>query len=302
MRFRRRARLILGVFLALYLLASAIGSYAVVAGDRGPLKVAAQQIGRRYEDVGFPSRVDSVPLSGWLFHSPSGEGRSVILVHGWHGNREDVDFAPLARALLARGYDVLMFDLRGSGTSGGATQTFARSEPLDVLGAHDFMVSRGYRADAMAVIGNSMGAASVIEAAPQLTDVAALICDSSYTAVTQAAEHGLSGITGLPGALALPALAFSRVWGIDPDLRPIDVVAGLTGRAFLFIQSRSDGLVDPASASELRAASRNPWSRLLIIDGSRHLDTFNHDPAAYLAAVTAFITQQISLRAGGERG
>lgn len=290
----RRARLAVLVFLSLFAFASVVGSYAVAVGNRGAFKVPPQQIGTKYQNVTFPSRDYSAVLSGWLFHADKPNGRSLIMVHGWHGNREDVDFVPMARAFLARGYDVLMFDMRGSGRSSGFTQTFGNREPQDILGAHDFMIHEGYAPQRMAIIGNSMGAASLIEAAPDLNDVAALICDSAYTGVTAAAETGLNDITKLPGVLALPALQFSQVWGINPALRPLNVVGALPQREFLFIQSRTDNLVDPASASQFLAASPNPGSQLLIINGRKHLDTFNHDPSLFMSRVSAFIDQQIS--------
>jgi len=40
-------------------------------------------------------------------------------------------------------------------------------------------------------------------------------------------------------------------------------------------------------------------SRLVIIDGTDHLDTFTHDPRAYLRVLLAFIDQQVT--AAGHR-
>ena len=190
----------------LYLLASVVGARVAVAGSRAALAVPPSSIGRSYSDVTFPSRLDDVALSGWLFTAARPTGRSVILVHGWQGNREDVDFVPLTRELLARGYAVLLFDLRGSGSSGGDTQTFAHDEPRDVLGAYDFLRSRGYSPHLMTILGNSMGAATVLEAAPQLADVAALVSDSAFADLGDALQGGLTRFTHLPGVLALPAM------------------------------------------------------------------------------------------------
>jgi uncharacterized protein len=292
-RLWRRLRILVWAAAGLFLIASAAGSYVAVAADHNGPRVPPQQIGSDFQNVAFTSRVDHFALSGWLFRSASRTGESVIFVHGWRGGREDVDFVALARNFLAEGYDVLMFDMRGSGASGGLTQTFANDEPRDLLGAYDFMLARGYNPAKMVILGNSMGAATVIETAPMLSKVGALICDSSYTSVTSAAENGLTAETGLPGFLAAPALAFSRLWGVDPGLRPIDVVASLPKRAFLFIQSTGDNLVDPRSAGELRAASADPHSELLLIAGHSHLDTYHHNSKLFMQTVNAFIATQI---------
>ena len=292
----RRLAFVAAVVVALFLAASAVGARVAVAGSRAPFPVPASQIGASYLDVTFPSRVDHLALSGWLFRSARPTGRSVILVHGWQGNREDVDFVPLARQFLARGYDVLMFDLRGSGLSAGAHETFAHDEPRDLLGAYDFLRSRGYAPGLMTVLGNSMGAATVLEAAPQLGAVAALISDSAFADLSSAMQGGLTRFTHLPGVLAVPAMELARMYDVLPTLSPVAVVRSLPGRAFLFIHATGDRLLPVANAVELRAASANPGSRLLELDGTDHLDTYTHDPGRYLAAVLAFIDQQVALR------
>jgi uncharacterized protein len=287
------------VLVTLYLLASVVGARVAVAGSRAQVAVPPSRIGTSYTDVTFASRVDHVDLSGWLFRAARPTGRSVILVHGWQGNREDVDFVPLARQLLARGYCVLMFDLRGSGRSGGSTQTFASDEPRDLLGAYDFMRSHGFSPRLMTVVGNSMGAATVIETAPQLTDVAALVSDSAFADLGAALESGLTRFTRLPGELALPAMEAARLYGVRPGLSPVDVVRSLPTRAFLFLHARGDQLLPVSNAIELRSASADPSSRLVIIDGGDHLDTYTHDPGAYLHALLGFMDQQI---AGADKG
>jgi pimeloyl-ACP methyl ester carboxylesterase len=282
------------VLVAVFLGASAIGARVVVAGSRAPFTVAASQIGPSYVDVTFPSRDDHLALSGWLFRAERPSGRSVVLVHGWQGNREDVDFVPLSRQLLVRGYDVLMFDLRGSGLSAGSYETLAHDEPRDLLGAYDFMRSRGYAPGLMTVLGNSMGAATVLEAAPELRDVAALVSDSAFAELSSTLEGGLTRFTRLPGVLALPAMQLARMYGVLPTLSPVDVVRSLPDRAFLFIHARGDRLIPVSNAVELDAASANTGSRLLVLDGTDHLDTYTHDPARYLDAVLRFIDEQVA--------
>lgn len=279
-----------------FLAASAVGSYVALAGDRQPLAVPAKRIGANYENVTFRSRIDRIRLSGWLFKSRWRTGRSVILVHGWGGNREDVDFVPLARHFLAQGFDVLMFDMRGSGRSGGSHETLATYEPRDLLGAYDFMRGRGYQPSRMVILGNSMGAATVIEASPELAPVAALICDSSYATVTAAVESAFSHYTDLPGVLAVPTLDFARLWGVNPAESPVSVVHRLPSRAFLFIQSRGDNLLPDSSGAQLLAASRNRQSRLLLMNSHSHLDTYRADPALFMRTVDAFIAEQLAVR------
>lgn len=297
---RRLARLAraAGILVALYLAASLVGSRVVVTGSRSPLPQPPVRVGALWSDVAFTSRDDHVPLSGWLFLPETPTGRSIILVHGWQGDREDVDFVRLGQDLLVRGYAVLLFDLRGSGSSGGSHQTFAHEETRDLLGAYDLMRSQGYRPELMTILGNSMGAATVLETAPQLSDVAALVSDSAFADLSGALQSGLSRFTRLPGVLALPALQFARLWGVAPGLSPAEVVRSLPDRAFLFIHARGDELLPLSNALELKAASAHTASRLLVVDGTDHLDTYTHDRRAYLDALLAFVDEQVAARSG----
>ena len=292
-RWARRLGTVSCVLVAIFLVASAVGARVVVAGSRRAFAVPASSISHRHLDVTFPSRIDHVRLSGWLFRADRPTGRSVILVHGWQGDREDVDFVALTRRLLPLGYDVLMFDLRGSGLSMGSNQTLAHREPRDLLGAYDHMLSRGYRPEQMTVLGNSMGAATVIEAAPELTAVGALVADSAFADLFTAMEGGLTRYTLLPGALAIPAIEASRVFGVLPTLSPVEVVRSLPDRAFLFLHARGDPLLAVANADQLFAASSNPASRLDVIAGHDHMDTYTHNPSGYMNVLLAFIDQQI---------
>jgi pimeloyl-ACP methyl ester carboxylesterase len=293
-RWARRLATVSGLLVALFLLASTLGARLAVTGSHGTFAVPASAISSHHTDVRFRSRVDHVQLSGWLFGSEHPTGRSVILVHGWQGNREDVDFVALTRQLLPRGYDVLMFDLRGSGLSMGSNQTFAHNEPRDLLGAYDLMTALGYPPGQMTILGNSMGAATVIEAAPHLRTVGALVADSSFANLTSAMMGGLTRYTLLPGLLAIPAIEASRAFGVLPTLSPVDVVRSLPGRAFLFLHARGDPLLGVANANQLFAASANSASRLDVIAGHDHMDTYTHNPAAYLAVLLAFINQQLT--------
>jgi uncharacterized protein len=151
-RWARRLATVSALLVALFLLASTVGAVAAVAGSHGSFAVPASAISSHHLDVTFRSRVDHVRLSGWLFRADHPTGRSVILVHGWRGSREDVDFVALTRELLPRGYDVLMFDLRGSGLSMGSNQTFAHNEPRDLLGAYDHMIGLGYAPGQMTIL------------------------------------------------------------------------------------------------------------------------------------------------------
>jgi pimeloyl-ACP methyl ester carboxylesterase len=300
-RWRRPRRILLvvaAVLVVIYAVTSLAVAWVLTMGTHTASSVSASSIGPVFEDVSFPSREDRLTLRGWLFHASPSNGRSVVFVHGWQGNRVDTDSGlwKKARDVVQHGYDALLFDLRSCGTSDGTRFTLGTEEPRDVLGAYDYMLSRGYAAPRMTLLGDSMGASSVIEAAPQMAKVGALISDSAFAELRPLVDRELPKRSHLPGFLFDWGVTTSAhlAFGVNPDLRPVDVVSSLPGRAFLFVQATNDDFVPSADALELDHASRNADSRVALIPAQAHVKEYLAHPAEYMQLVYAFIDQQLT--------
>lgn len=270
-------------------------AFQLTLGDHKPLGAAGGVVETPFENVSFQSRVDHITLRGWLYQAPAPTGRSAIIVHGFRQNRvnKDFDAVDLSKDLLAHGYAVLLFDLRSCGTSGGDRFTLGTLEPRDLLGAYDFMRGRHYAAAKMAVIGDSEGAATVIGAAKALGPVGALVADSSFAELRPILDLHLPENTSLPSVFFPGGELASELFGMNPDLRPVDEVRALPGRAFLFVHGDADTYIPVAHSRQLRQASSNPESQLLIVHGADHVKSYRTNPALYLSTLYHFLDQQI---------
>jgi pimeloyl-ACP methyl ester carboxylesterase len=105
----------IGVFLVIYLGISVYGAKMAMEIPRLPLIYSGDALGVTYEDVSFKSRGDNILLKGW--YVPGQKNDVIIIVHGGFQNRVDdnVDTLGLTRALVNKGYSVLLYDLRGRG-------------------------------------------------------------------------------------------------------------------------------------------------------------------------------------------
>jgi pimeloyl-ACP methyl ester carboxylesterase len=288
------AVLIAGVYVAICLYAANALS---VTGAHEPLTATADSIGSNWEDVSFPSRLDHITLRGWLFKAGGARGRSVIILHGFTANRTDEGFGEpqMAHDFIGAGYDTLVFDFRSFGLSDGDRFTIGWAEGRDVLGAYDFMKGHGYDPHRMAILGVSMGAESMLGVAEQLSDVAALIADSAYADLHPILNLDITRYSHLPGIFNPGIIAAGQLfYGLNPDFRPIDHVRALPGRAFLFLVGGSDSFIPIENSAQLKAASANPESRLVIFAGSRHAQEFQDQTARYLQTVLSFIDSEIA--------
>ena len=289
--------------MAVAVLAGVIGylSFSYVIAERFT-HVVRYPVGRApmvaasiYEDVTFRTD-DGVTLRGWYF--PTRGDRAAIIVHGKDGNRiggEHRTIEKLADFLVASGYSVLVFDLRGNGDSDGDRFSLGFQERRDVAAAIDHLTARGFREDRVALIGISMGAGTVLQSLVLHPKVGAVVADSSYVDAQTIVTEDLEVVAGVPswftpGVLLMSSIAF----GLDSaQVRPIEVVRTHPERAFLFIHCAGDKLIAPHHAYELRAASANPASELWIASVCQHSWAFNTYPTAYEAHLIAFLDSQI---------
>jgi uncharacterized protein len=126
--------------------------------DGGPVPPAASAVGASGRDVTLVTE-DGLELGGWLV-GPAGADRRVhvLFAAGNAGNR--AYRAPLARALAAAGFTVLLFDYRGYGGNPG--RPFEVGLATDVRAARRFLLDQaGARADRLLYLGESLGAAVV---------------------------------------------------------------------------------------------------------------------------------------------
>ncbi|MDN4160812.1 alpha/beta hydrolase [Nocardioides abyssi] len=132
-------------------------------------------------DVAFPS--GGVELSGWHFRAATEElagpaGRPVVVMaHGLAGTK-DSGLEPFARGLAAAGLDVLAFDYRGFGTSGGSPrQTVSMAGQLEDYRAALAAAKRldGVDPDRLVLWGVSLAGGHVLAAGASRDDVAAVV-------------------------------------------------------------------------------------------------------------------------------
>lgn len=233
---------------------------------------------------------DGAHIAGW-FALASPHSPTVILVYGFKGSRRDM--LPWARFLFSAGYNVLLFDDRGSGQSDGWGSALGTREADDVIGAVRYLqrrpdlVVRNFGA-----LGISLGAGVVLLAAAREPALAAVVADSAWTDEHAQLDHMA---TLRIGPLALPVLPYEpalvdRLIGARLEgTQPLAVIGQIAPRAVLLIHSADDGNTTTPLAGEqaLYAAAGQPKFQWIAPSGG-HVGALHAHPADYQSHVLAF--------------
>jgi uncharacterized protein len=245
------------------------------------------------EDVAFPARGDPVTIRAWFAPPRSTGGPVVVIVHGYDSCRRDWNVLLPAGMLHSAGFGVLLLDLRNHGDSDPDDGRWAggSKEYRDVLGAWDWLRSRGYDAHAIGLFGVSMGAATATIATGEEPAVAATWADSSYDRYAVAAEE-YAEVKGYPGWVAGAAVPVGRALG-ESELAvrdPGTEVRRLAGRPFYVVHGLADTLIMPHNAVELAVDAAaggtpvDPW----LVAGAEHTHAMLVEPRTYADRLVGF--------------
>jgi Dipeptidyl aminopeptidases/acylaminoacyl-peptidases len=258
---------------------------------RQPVDETPQSAGLPFTEVSFSSRGDGLNLKGW-FIPAQGSTKTVIFAHGYRKNRlqNDVPGLPLAQALAADHYNVLMFDFRNSGESDGKLTSVGQYEVQDLLGAVDFIQSKPEISSQIVLMGFSMGAATAILAGAREPAVTAVIADSPFADLKTYLNQNLSVWTELPSFPFNQAffMIVPVMTGLDMnEVSPVKEVKNLGGHPLLLIHGTGDQDIPIENSEDLQQAY--PQAQLLRVPGATHVKNYETDPGLYLSTVTSFL-------------
>jgi len=278
--------------------ATQIMAYLAIHPPREHLTHSPDHLGLDYEDVIFTTS-DGIQLKGWFIPSPYSRA-AVILGHGFTRSRQEMlDVA----AMLSRNcYNVLLFDWRAHGESGGEQTTFGYEEVKDVAAALDYLSTRPeVDSEHIGMLGKSLGAAIAIRGGAALPQLKAIVADSPFPSLQDSIEVGVRrrgplGVWPLrPIALYLGTVTI----GVDPDLvRPIDDIKAISPRPVLIMHGGRDELVPADTGQRLYAAAGQP--KLLWYEpDAAHVKLSTRHPVEYEMRMVDFFDNALKDESAG---
>jgi dipeptidyl aminopeptidase/acylaminoacyl peptidase len=294
--------LLVPVVLSLCIIILLVMGYAVWVAhkktlvERVPVFGIPAQLGLPWENVSFTSRNDEVFLEGWYLPSKE-DNRCIILVQGTehHRNSPGINTLHLGGNLVDRGFSVLLFDFRGRGESEGDRSSEGDREQWDLLGAIDYVESRGIPAERIGLLGFSLGAGVSILVAAQEPRIAAVVSDGGFLDYMMDLKLLSIGRFYLPTWFAYLVNLAGRVF-FKTDFNkvsPIEVVDKVEQPIF-FIHGEDDPVISAEESRELFVVSDNVKDRLWIVPRTEHVNIYTKKPQEYVERVSQFFNRYIN--------
>jgi uncharacterized protein len=212
-------------------------------------------------------RGEDVDLAAWHCATTVTPRRgTIIYLHGIGDNRGTA--VGLVDRFVRGGFDLVAFDARAHGDSGGDRWTYGYYEKRDLRRVIDQI-----GADRVVVIGHSLGAAVALQAAPLDQRIRAVVAVATFSDLrTIATERAPFVFTP-----RLIAGAFARAerdgnFKVD-DVSPLKAAALITVPVLL-VHGENDHNTPPAHSWRVFEALRGP-KKLLVVPGAGHNDVLN---------------------------
>ena len=306
MRSRRHFRLLTLalVYLALSAIAGVFLADSTLHPPRRPLtedeaamfRRSAQRLDAQLEDVSITTP-DAAVLRGWLLRPPHANGDAALLLHGLGDNR--LGMTGYAQLLLSHGYAVLLPDARAHGVSGGALATFGLLEAQDIRQWADFL-SAATRAHCVYGLGESMGAAQLLQSLETGTQFCAVVAESPFSTFREIAydrmgqPFHLGPWVGRTVLRPLVDAAFLRArWKYQLDMErisPEDAVAH-AHIPVLLIHGQIDSNIPVRHSRDIH--DRSPQAALWEVPGADHCGAIAIAPQEFERRVFGWFSRTV---------
>lgn len=237
------------------------------------------KVGAKWEEARFKS-ADGTDLTGLWFPSAKGPAKAVVVQ--FHGNGQNMTAHFLYVYWLAlEGYDVLAFDYRGYGASGG-TKSMAGS--VDD-GAAALAYARGKApGKPLVVIGQSLGGTLALAALERDggKDLRALVLDSTFASFRSVARDKLSQLW-LTWPLQWPlSFLVSDRWA------PARSIGRRKRVPLLMLHAADDPVVPFSQGRKLFALAPEP-KEFWAVPGAGHIAAFGQEGAEFRPRLLKFL-------------
>ena len=203
-------------------------------------------------------------LEGWLFPAQGERRATIVYLHGVADNRAGGQ--SLAERFNPLGFDVLAYDSRAHGSSGGEACTFGFYEKRDLA-----RVVERHVEDEVILLGSSLGGSVALQATPLIPRVIGVVAIAPFADLRSIIAERT------PTSLTRGDVRRGLAWAEDVGRFEIDEVSALRAASsidvpVLLIHGSEDDDTVPAHSERLHRALAS--SELVLVPGAGHDDAW----------------------------
>ena len=216
---------------------------------------------------------------------------TVILVHGITVNH----FASIkyVRPFRNRGFNILMYDHRNHGKSGGNVTTFGAFEKQDLRSAVDWVVEMVGDDSIIGTHGESMGAATCLQHAAIDQRLSFVVSDCAYADLMDLFSFRLKNDFKLSGTIILPIASIyirflAKFW--PQEINPVEMIPAVETPIF-FIHGAEDDYIPPVHAQQMYEAKARGFRKLWFAPNAEHAMSQPINPEVYDVKIGEFLKE-----------
>jgi len=204
---------------------------------------------------------DEIELKGWLCGTPLASRGTLVVLHGVADTRAST--APIVERYLARGFDVIAYDSRAHGESGGDVCTYGFYEKRDLRSVID-----AFGHGPIVLLGTSLGAAVALQEAASDSRVTAVVAAESFSDLrTVATERAPFVFTPWSITQAFDLAERLGRFRVD-EVSPQEAAKSISS-AVLLVHGAADNETRPDHSQRIYDALKGS-KRLILVPGVGH--------------------------------
>jgi uncharacterized protein len=217
--------------------------------------------------------------------------KTVILNHGiTMGLFQMIVFLPIFRK---HGFNVLVYDLRNHGRSGGKNTTFGFYEKHDLKAVVDWAFDQLEPGGKVGTMGLSLGAGTALQHAAIDPRLSFIIADCPYSNLFELFRFRLKEDYRLP-AFPIFYIGMWMVWFITGaqfrSISPREEVEKFD-TPLLLIHGREDSYIKPEMSIELYERKTQGIRKLWLAPNAEHAESYDQNPEEYVHQVESFLEE-----------
>lgn len=216
---------------------------------------------------------------------------TILMVHGIRAYKEH--FIKKSPDLAAKGYNIVLVDLRAHGDSEGKFCTFGIKEKYDIKALVDVIISK-YKCENIGIWGQSLGGAVALQSLAFDKRLQFGIVESTFSNFEKVAHDYIKRMGPFLPEWYRNFMIYrgEQIAGIEAeDCNPIDAAKKVC-QPVLLIHGTSDNRISFKYAKENFVALKSEKKEFLPIEGALHSNVWQVGGDAYFQKVYNFIEEQ----------